>query len=539
MERFPEHESAELERQIMRRLRLWIIGVAAVCLVIGISLGALLSGRPAVAQNDATARTPEALSASFADIARRVEPSVVKISTVTVAENQLRRGGRGGGSDEESEIPPDNPLFEMFRQRRAPRGVGSGFIVDPRGFIITNKHVVDDATRIIVQLQSGERLRARLIGADEETDLAVIKVDVERELPAVRLGNSDEISVGDWVLAIGSPFDLDQTVTAGIISTKERANTPGARIFQRFIQTDAAINRGNSGGPLVNMRGEVIGINSQIATTTGDYNGVGFALPSNEATFVYRQIVDGGGRVRRGYLGIYLQPVRGELARVYNLPETRGAIITDTVEATSPAGRGGLRIGDIIIGFNGQPIADHRELINRVATTPIGTTVQLEYLRETGGNNLERRTASVTLGERPVNPDMPRTERPTREPNTDEETNDETTTPPNNNTGTRPRLGLTVSELTPQLAAERGLRDVRGLFVSEVDAGSLIEDVLIQQNLPRQNWVIERINRTPVTTRAEFERIINALRPGDPIVLSVAYMNGGRLVHNVVQFTYQ
>lgn len=526
----PKPETNEVERQIMRRLRVWIVMMAVVCLAVGLTLGMMLSGRPAVAQNEATARTPEALSASFADIARRVEPSVVKISTVTAAET----GGRRGDSDE-GDLPEDNPLFEMFRQRRAPRGVGSGFIVDPRGFIVTNSHVVADATRIIVQLQSGERLRARLIGSDEETDLAVIKVDVERELPAARLGNSDEIAVGDWVLAIGSPFDLDQTVTAGIISTKERTNAPNVRTFQRFIQTDAAINRGNSGGPLVNMRGEVIGVNSQIATTTGDYNGVGFALPSNEATFVYRQIVD-GGRVRRGFLGIYLQPVQAEFARVYNLPEARGAVVTDTVEATTPAGRAGLRQGDIIIGFNGQPIADHRELINKVATTPIGTNVQIEYLRESG-NTFERRTASVTLGERPVTADLPRRgQLPPREPRPDTE---EENAPRRDNAPTRPRLGLTLSELTPQLSGERNLRDVRGLLVRDIEPGSLVEDVLIQQTLPRQNWVIQRINRTPVTTLAEFERVVNSLRPGDPVVLNIVFRNGDRLVQNIVQFTYQ
>ena len=244
------------EQVILRKLRVWIVALAGVCLLAGIGVGAMLSGRPSIAQNEAQTRyAPEALSASFAEIARRVEPAVVNIETMTAAPEVAEK------EDEEKSDETVNPLLDMFRrqQRRSSRGVGSGFIVSSKGYILTNEHVVEGSSRIIIGLQSGEKFRGRVVGIDEETDVAVLKIDAPRDLPSVTLGDSNSAQVGDWVLAIGSPFGLDQTVTAGIISKKER-ESPYFSNFQRFLQTDAAINRGNSGGPLVNMRGEVIGI---------------------------------------------------------------------------------------------------------------------------------------------------------------------------------------------------------------------------------------------------------------------------------------
>ena len=295
------NNSTDQERTILKKLRVWIAELAVACLLAGIGIGAMLSGRPTVAQGEMQiARAPEALSSSFAEIARRVEPAVVNIET-TQAQAEVSE------KDEDKEDQSStNPLLDMFRrqQRRPTHGVGSGFIVNPKGYILTNYHVIEDTARITVGLQSGEKYRGTVVGADPETDVAVIKIEAPRDLPTVTLGDSNAAQVGDWVLAMGSPFGLDQTVTAGIISKKER-ESPYFNVFQRFLQTDAAINRGNSGGPLVNMRGEVIGMNSQIATSTGDYNGIGFALPSNETNFVYKQLV-AQGKVKRGYLGITL-----------------------------------------------------------------------------------------------------------------------------------------------------------------------------------------------------------------------------------------
>ncbi|MBD0325499.1 MAG: Do family serine endopeptidase, partial [Pyrinomonadaceae bacterium] len=505
MYELPKDQMSNTERAILRKLRIWIVALGVACLVAGIAIGAILAGRPAVAQNDTQAqiaRTPEALSASFAEIAKRVEPAVVNIDTVTAVPEVA-----GRDEDEKDDPSSNNPLLDMFRRqaRRPARGVGSGFIVDPKGYILTNQHVVQGATRITVRLQTGEEFRGVVKGVDEETDLAVVKVETTRDLPVVKLGDSNTAQVGDWVLAIGSPFGLDQTVTAGIISTKER-QTPLFTSFQQFLQTDAAINRGNSGGPLVNMRGEVIGINSQIATSTGDYNGIGFALPSNEAAFVYQQIVS-QGRVRRGYLGIFLDSVKAEFARVYGLPEAKGAVVTDVRDPSGPAGKAGIQANDIIVEFNGQPIANAQDLIGKVAATAVGSNVTITYLRDVGGK-LERRTANVTIGERPSSLAQSE-EEPTPPPKEKE-------TPLSN----RPRLGLMLMEITPQIAKEKNLQNVRGLLVKEVDPNGIAADA--GARAVREGEVIQRINRVPVATLAEFQRVVDSLKPGDAVVLHIA-----------------
>src|SRR5689334_7895669 len=375
--------TSEQERTILKKLRVWIAALAVACLLAGIGIGAMLSGRPTSAQPDIqVARAPEALSASFAEIARRVEPAVVNIETTQNQPDEVSE------KDEDKEDQStNNPLLDMFRRQRRPtRGVGSGFIVNPKGYILTNHHVVEDAARITVGLQSGEKYRATVIGVDPETDVAVIKIDAPKDLPTVTLGDSNAAQVGDWVLAMGSPFGLDQTVTAGIISKKER-ETPFFNVFQRFLQTDAAINRGNSGGPLVNMRGEVIGMNSQIATSTGDYNGIGFALPANETNFVYKQLVQ-HGTVKRGFLGITLDSVHDEYAKVYGLSESRGAIITKVeptelgTELPTPAAKAGLQPNDIIVEFDGVAVQNAQDLIQRVASTAVGQTASLVFLRD-------------------------------------------------------------------------------------------------------------------------------------------------------------
>jgi serine protease Do len=521
----PKDNMTDTERTILRKLRVWIVALGVACLAGGIGIGAMLTGHPAVAQNEAQiARAPEALSASFVEIARHVEPAVVNIDTKTAAPEVADK------DEDEKEDQSSNPLLDMFRKnvRRPSRGVGSGFIVDPKGYILTNEHVVEGATRIIVRLQSGEEFRGRVVGVDEETDVAVVKVDAPRDLPTVKLGDSNGVQVGDWVLAIGSPFGLDQTVTAGIISTKERSDPYHFTSFQQFLQTDAAINRGNSGGPLVNMRGEVIGINSQIATSTGDYNGIGFALPANEADFVYRQITS-AGKVRRGYLGITLDSVKSEYARVYDLPEAKGAIVTNVQDAQGPAGKAGIQANDIITEFNGQPVANAQDLINKVAGTPVGQSVNITLLRDTNGK-LEKRSVSVTLGERPNSVAVRSTET-------------ETPTPKTNNKeaaqGNSLRLGLTLSELTPQIASERSMTGVRGLLVKEVDPNGIAADA---RPFPvSEGDIITRINRTPVTALADFQRVVSALKPGDAIVLNVAYYDrkNERIIQRLVQFTYQ
>src|SRR5436309_5932850 len=253
------NKTNQAEADVLRKLRVWIAALAVVCVLTGMGIGAILAGRPAVAQNDlqSAVRAPEALSASFVEVARRVEPAVVNIDTLQ-ASNDVAESD----NDDKSDRTPKSPLDELYRRElpRPTRGVGSGFIIDPKGYILTNNHVIEGASRITVGLLSGDRFRGKVVGIDKETDLALIKIDADRDFPVMKFGDSNSVQVGDWVLAIGSPFGLDQTVTAGIISKKERDTTNSS--FQRFLQTDAAINPGNSGGPLVNMRGEVIAANS-------------------------------------------------------------------------------------------------------------------------------------------------------------------------------------------------------------------------------------------------------------------------------------
>jgi serine protease Do len=532
MLQIPKGQTTDAERAILRKLRIWIGALAVACLLVGVGIGAILTDRQVVALEDLAApptaaqiaRAPEALSASFAEISRRVEPAVVNIDTKSTTPQVAGRSDEDDDDDEGE--GSENPLLDMLRKhaRRPSHGVGSGFIVDPKGLILTNLHVVENMSSITVKLQSEESFRGKIVGMDEETDLAVIKINAGRDLPFVKLGNSDEVQVGDWVLAIGSPFGLEQTVTAGIISTKERL-TRGSSNFQRFLQTDAAINRGNSGGPLVNMRGEVIGVNSQIATSTGDYNGIGFALPSNIADSVFRQIT-ADGKVRRGYLGVYLDPVKPEFARVYALPEAKGAIVREVADKNGPAAKAGILDNDIITEFNGQQVASAQDLIGKVAATPVGTTVPVAYLRETN-NKLERRTTRVTVGERP-----PRTtasiERDPKKPG------EAKPNPSEASKEVRPVIGVTLSELTPQLANERNLKGLRGLLVQEVDPSGIAYDAGVTKNM-----VIQRVNRAPVGTTQDFERIVSALKPGDPIVLHVASNDGEKVLQRIVQFTFQ
>ena len=520
-------ETTNEEASILRKLRVWIAVMAVVCVVAGIGIGAILAGRPAVAQDgtQSAARAPEALSASFVEIASRVEPAVVNIDTMQVSTELAE-----GDNEDKPDRAQSNPLYDMFRRQapRPTRGVGSGFIIDPKGYIITNNHVIDGATRITIGLLTGERFRGKVIGIDKETDLAVIKIDAPHDLPVMKFGDSNSTQVGDWVLAIGSPFGLDQTVTAGIISKKER-DSQAFQSFQRFLQTDAAINRGNSGGPLVNMHGEAIGVNSQIATLTGDYNGIGFALPSNEAKFVCEQILS-SGKVKRGFLGVTLESVRGEFARVYRLPETRGAIVADVpVEGgtqPTPAVKAGLQTNDVIVEFNGQPVQDSNDLIAKVAGTAVGQTVTITFLRDLDGK-LDRRTVSVTLAER----------QDLSQRDVEVGTKDR----PETAKTSSGRIGLTLAELTPQQITEKHLVGVKGLYVKEVDPSGLAADVRPNEIIAGE--VVTRVNRIPVTTLADFQRVIESLKPGDAIVLNLSRFdrssNPNRIVQRIVQFTYQ
>jgi len=515
------NQTTDAEKVLLRRLRVWIASLAAGCILAGIGIGAVLAGRTAVAQNgiQSASRAPEALSASFVEIAQRVEPAVVNIDTTQAADTE-------SDNEDKTDRSP-NPFYDMLRRQapRPTRGVGSGFIIDPKGYILTNYHVIDGASRITIGTLSGERFRARVIGVDKETDLAVLKIESDHELPFMKFGDSNAAQVGDWVLAIGSPFGLDQTVTAGIISKKDRDTTTSS--FQRFLQTDAAINRGNSGGPLVNVHGEAIGVNSQIATQTGDYNGIGFALPSNEAKFVTEQILS-QGKVRRGFLGVSLESVRAEFARVYHLPDAKGAVVVDMPPdrggQVTPAAKAGIQVNDVIVEFNGQPVQDSNDLIAKVAATNVGQNVNLTYLRDVDGK-LERRTAIAMLADRSESISRDNDVAPREKPEKDKSNS--------------ARLGLTLSELTPQIIEDKHLNGLKGLYIKDVDPNGLAADV--RPNEVTAGEVITRINRVPVTTLADFQHVIESLKPGDAIVLNLSsyFRQQNRIIPRIVQFTYQ
>ena len=502
------------------RLRFFLILPAAFFLLAGSGLAQVPTpqGTPAPA-----AISPEKLSASFAEVARKVGSAVVSIDTKGKTPDVTTRGESTPGDSDD--------IMDFFRRqmpRRPAYSVGSGFFVDKAGHILTNFHVVEDAAKITVKTDSGEEFTAKVVGVDEETDLAVLKVDTDREMPYVKLADSDQARVGDWVLAIGSPFGLNRSVTAGIISQTNR-ETPSTSVFQRFIQTDAAINRGNSGGPLVNMNGDVIGINSQIATSTGDYNGVGFALPANEASYVFEQIVK-SGKVRRGYLGVGLETVKTEFASVYGLKEAKGAIVVELRDAKSAAALAGLKVGDVIVEFNGQKIDGVHDLIAKVSLAPPENAVNVAYLRE-NGTGLDRRTTLIRLGERPL-----------RSSRAGEESS-RTKLPLDKTKEEVKPFGLTLVDLTTTLASAHKLEGQKGVLVKEINPESFIADVKLSNGVEAlgEGDLIQRMNRVAVTDVKTFSEAVGKLKKGDAVVLHVlSYDVRSRgLQLKVVQFTVQ
>jgi serine protease Do len=321
---------------------------------------------------------------SFADLANQLLPVVVNISTTQTVT------ASAGAPQLPADLPPDSPLRQLFKDymdknKNAPRHItslGSGFIVDPSGIIVTNNHVVEDADEITVTLNDGTSLPAKLLGRDDKTDLALLKVVPKKPLPSSHFGNSDKARVGDWVMAIGNPFGLGSTVTAGIVSARNRDIAAGP--YDDFIQTDAPINRGNSGGPLFDMDGNVIGVNSAIFSPTGGSVGIGFAIPSNMAREVIGQL-EKYGSTRRGWLGVRVQTLTGDLAEGMGIPGANGALVADVTDG-GPADKAGIKNGDVITAFDGKPVPDSRALPREVADTAAGKPVNIDVLR--GGKKM-------------------------------------------------------------------------------------------------------------------------------------------------------
>ena len=416
---------------------------------------------------------------AFVELAKHLKPAVVNISSKQT-EGKLAPGRAPFGGEEND---PFQEFFDRFfggrggRKRQRP-SLGSGFIINSTGYIVTNNHVVEGATEIKVTLATKEEFDATLIGRDPKTDLALIKVKSPKPLPTVPFGNSDALEVGEWVLAIGNPFGLGHTVTSGIVSAKGRII--GAGPYDDFIQTDASINPGNSGGPLFNMRGQVIGINTAIISGG---QGIGFAIPINLAKEVFLQLHDKGS-VTRGWMGVAIQGISPDLLKAFNLEDTHGALVAD-VMSDGPAAKAGIQRGDVIMGFNGTKVQDSAELPRMVAAIAPGTKVQVEVLR--GGKKM---TIPVTLGtlaeEKEASAKL-------QQPDVEES------------------LGLHVEVITPELARGLRLDNAKGVVVARVAPDSPAAEAGIQRG-----DVVREVNRQPVTDMESYTEATSHLTPNAP-----------------------
>ncbi len=467
--------------------------------------------------NAVFAQTPEVahanqLSAAFRSASKEVLPSVVKI-TASSAPRQIRNNGRMQGGDGENPFR-GTPFEEFFNQRgmeemfrgqpgvqMPPRqGVGSGVIIGESGLILTNNHVVGSADEVQVELADGRVFTATQIKTDPQTDLALVWIDAS-DLPAARLGNSDALEIGDWVIAIGHPFRLDATVSAGIISGSGRALASAERA--EFLQTDAAINPGNSGGPLVNLQGEIVGINTAIATQTGTYNGIGFAVPSNLAKWVTKELQE-SGIVRRAYLGVEIAPMDAALADEFGVALHSGVIVND-VRPNSPAEKAGLRSGDVIVNFDGHPVTSPRDLQSNVERTPTDNARPMTIVRDGSERQidvtLEHLTEQMLASSR-----QPQLQRPADQAASDNS------------------LGFSVSELSEEAAARFGYDNAAGLMISDIDMTS---DAW-RQGL-REGMLVESVERRDVSTVAEFDAAVKQAE-GSGVLLHVRTPEASRWI---------
>jgi serine protease Do len=454
---------------------------------------------PALAAVSNNAPSPAELSRSFREVIRTVKDAVVFINVVeTVSQGDA----------------PENFFgLPMPKGQQQREGAGSGFVATEDGYILTNNHVIRNASKIEVTLADGRRFKAEVVGKDAATDIAVIHINTSG-LPVAHLGNSDEVQQGDWVLALGSPFGLQQTITAGIVSATGREL--GASQYNKYIQTDAPINPGNSGGPLVNMAGEVIGVNTLIYTGgqsffgQGGNIGIGFAIGANAVRDVFGKLVT-SGKVSRGYLGVQVVPLDEARAHAAGLEPGSAVFVSGVPDPNSPAGKAGIRAGDVITAFNGQKVKAPRELTDLVAATPVGTKARVDYLRDG-----QTQSAAVELVERPD-------DLTARQSNPDNDNNDD-----DQPQGEQPkgRLGVFAQTVTPDIASRLNLKTPSGALVMQVSPGSAAERAGILHG-----DVIHKVDRTEIASAEELSKAVSELKPGR---YQIEVERKGRMVYPLV-----
>ncbi|MBE0583371.1 MAG: DegQ family serine endoprotease [Desulfofustis sp.] len=472
-----------------RILRLSLAPLITLTLLLAISLS---SARAASTEDiEVLDRSAKA----FAQVVKDVKPAVVHIKVESTAKPPA-----------EMEEFFNHPFFERFfgpqfqfqdpnRPKRRQYGAGSGFIISADGHILTNNHVVENAEKMTVTLADNREVEAKLIGTDPQSDVALIKIDIDEDLPTLSLGDSDALDVGEWVIAIGNPFGLNQTVTVGVVSAKGRSRV-GINEYENFIQTDAAINPGNSGGPLINIYGEVVGINSALYSRTGGYMGIGFAIPINMVKSIEDQLQK-HGKVTRGWLGVIIQDVNEELAKSFGLKKAIGILVSEA-QQDSPADKAGIKQGDIITGLNGLELKDVADLRNRIALTIPGTMVTLQVIRN--GDPME---VEVEIAEQPS--DFGLAQR--------------------GSDGVLGSFGLVVQELTPELAEQLGYQNRQGVVISEVEPGSSAE-----QGGLKPGQLIEEVNKVKIANIRELQQVLSKSPQSDRVLLRVRFGNFSQYV---------
>jgi serine protease Do len=522
---------------VLKNKRLLGVFMILFVLAIGITIGSLISYRvdaTGAADSQLQMQTDGkpvsggaylALSQAFEEVSKRIAPAVVNINTEEVVQSR-RPGGSGvpgipgvpGQPDDPNDILRrffGGPLFQMPEQQ-TQRSLGSGVIVDPKGYIITNSHVVESATKIKVNISGGEEYTAKVIGTDPVSDIAIIKINGKKDFPYAKIGNSKMMKVGDWVLTVGSPFGLDQTVTAGIVSTTGRTFKNGEgpseySVFNDYLQTDAAINPGNSGGPLVNMNAEVVGINSFISTTTRANAGVGFAVPSHLFVKVYNQILQ-TGKVARGWVGVRMNPLplTPAMARYFGVKQGSGVLITQLVDEKSeaseagPAAKAGIKEEDVITEFDGQKIQDTQDFRMAVANTQPGKSVKVKAVRHG-----DQKEFSITVAERKL-------EAQEKSQYGFEQKEEKSKT----------EIGLTFDNVPQRLA--QAMKVTGGAYVTSVSPGSLADEAGLSGPDQGGGDVIVAANGTPINDKDEFLKIVKGIKSGDPIVLKVLRATRGQ-----------